>query len=116
MNTVQESATKTQLVILSGVGVFAAAISYAAISLIGTTYPTPTELLNLGASPTTEERASAMAAQLAANCGNGIIWVGAVGAILGGLLALTTGLLRSIGTRTAIGVVVGVLLLSLIHI
>lgn len=93
--------------IMSVTGVVAAVVCYFAINAVGVTYPTPESLMNLGATPTPEERATAMADQLIADVGNGTVWLGVCGAILGGLLALTIGLLQGKGARSLIGAIAG---------
>ncbi|MFY9252535.1 MAG: hypothetical protein WAO83_03705 [Fuerstiella sp.] len=70
-------------------GCAATAIGYAIASSFGSPYPTPSELLNLGAAPTEEERAIAMSAKLAADQGNAMVWLGIAGAILGSIIAAT---------------------------
>ncbi len=88
--------------------VLAASLCYATVGFIGKVYPTPPELLNLGASPTDAERAAAMSAKLAADSGNATAWMGLTGAILGAVFALTIGWLRRAGARTALGIIAGI--------
>lgn len=90
-------------------GAVAAAICVFAISSVGDIYPIPQEVLNLGAAPTEAERAAAGQAQRAVDTGNAMVWLGMTGAILGGVLALSTGLLHRAGMKTALGTAVGIL-------
>lgn len=97
-----------RLFVMIVVGVVASLISFFAVGAIGTVYPTAIELMNLGAAPTDEERATAMAAQLAVNQGNAQIQLGAIGAILGAIIPLALGWLRGAKAKTAIGVITGI--------
>ena len=90
-------------------GVLAAGMSYFAVNSIGLVYPIPQEVLSLGAAPTTEERAAATAAQLAADSGNAMVWLGVTGAVFGAVLALSIGVLRRAGTKAALGAIAGIL-------
>lgn len=87
----------------------ATALSYVVVAGIGDVYPTPPEVLNLGGRPSEAELAAANSARRAADSGNAMVWLGACGAILGGMLSLSNGLLRRAGSKTFIGVVVGIL-------
>lgn len=99
-----------RFLVIIAAGVLATGSCYVAVNSIGLIYPTPSELLNLGATPTAEERAVAMAAKLGADRGNAMVALGTSGAILGGILALTLGYLRRAGRQTVIGTVAGILL------
>lgn len=95
---------------VTSAGIVAAIVSYFTIISIGIVYPTPPELLNLGATPTVEERDIATAAMIRADSGNCMIWVGTAGAILAGLVVLLSGVLFRSGRRTPIATVAAVLL------
>jgi hypothetical protein len=96
----EESKLTPILMILASV--IAAGLGYAVASGVGNVYPTPPELLNLGAAPTDEERAIAMAAKLKADQANAMIMLGIVGAVWGTILSACAGWLRSVGKRTFI--------------
>lgn len=81
-------------------GIVATAGSFAILQSIGLVYPTPPEWMNLGAAPTPEQLVVAKAAKLKADSGNGMVWLGIAGAVLGGLLILASGLLAGSGRRT----------------
>ena len=98
-----------QIVGMVVAGAVAATICVFAISSVGDVYPIPQEVLNLGATPTEAERAAAGQAQRAADTGNAMVWLGMTGAILGGVLALSTGLLHRAGMKIALGTGVGIL-------
>jgi hypothetical protein len=87
----------------------ATAVCYTTVAGIGNVYPTPPEVLSLGGRPTEAERAAASAAQRAANTGNAMVWLGVCGAILGGMLSLSNGLLQRAGSKAAISAVAGIL-------
>ena len=93
-----------------GGAILATLLSYTALSSIGTVYPTPPEVLSLGATPTPEERVTASAAQLVVDLDNASIWLAVIGAIFGAILPLIACLVRHSGKRTLIGVVAGILL------
>lgn len=85
----------------------ATVVCYTAVASIGEVYPTPPELLNLGGRPTEAELATARAAQRVASSGNAMVWLGICGAVLGGILSLSNGVLQRAGSKTAIGTVAG---------
>lgn len=87
----------------------ATAVCYTAVAGIGDVYPTPPEVLSLGGRPTEAERAAASAAQLAANMGNAMVWLGVCGAILGGMLSLSNGMIQRAGAKAAIGALSGII-------
>lgn len=95
-------------------GIAAACLSYFILSSVGKVYPTPPELMQLGAAPTPEERATAMAAKLKADSGNGMIWLGTAGAVLGGLLILASGLLMRSGRNTVTACLAAIVLTGLL--
>lgn len=104
-----QAGTALRLTAMLGAAFLATCVCYFALSSIGTVYPTPPEIINLGAAPTPEEFAAANAAKLKADSGNAMIWLGTAGAIIGALLALTSGLLRRSGVRTLLSVAAGIL-------
>ncbi|MEP3480023.1 MAG: hypothetical protein ABJZ55_12305 [Fuerstiella sp.] len=106
----QPTAAWIRFVGVTSAGIAAAIASYFVLSSIGIVYPTPPELMNLGATPTAEERAIATAAKVRADSGNGMIWLGTAGAILGGLVVLLSGLLSGSGRRTPIATIAAVIL------
>lgn len=108
----EPTAAWLQFVVLVAGGVVAAIISYLLITSIAKVFPTPPELLNLGAAPTAEERAVAMTAKLNADRGNGMVWLALAAGILGGTFALLAGLLQKLGQRTAFAAIAGVVAAS----
>jgi hypothetical protein len=88
----------------------AAAASLAAIERVGEVYQVPDEIKNQGGNLSAEAQAAANAANFAALSGNATLWLGISGAILAGLLALTTGLLRRAGARSLAGLAAGIVL------
>ncbi|NQV23333.1 MAG: hypothetical protein HQ518_03105 [Rhodopirellula sp.] len=90
-------------------GAVATSLAYTAVAGVGDVHLLPEEFMNLGGMPTPEEMAAANAAQFATNTGNAMVWLGITGAILGGVLALATGLLRRAGMGIVIGTVAGIL-------
>jgi len=89
-------------------GAVATGISYAAVASVGELYQIPQELLVLGM-PSAEELDAIAAAGVVANTGNAMVWLAITGAILGGVLALVSGLLRRAGKGIAIGMVAAIL-------
>lgn len=90
-------------------GAVAAGISYAAVASVGELYQIPQELLDLPGMPSATELAAIDAAAIAADTGNAMTWLAITGAVLGGILALVSGLLRRAGKGIAIGMVVAIL-------
>ncbi len=87
----------------------ATAVCYSVVAGIGEVYPTPPEVLNLGGRPTEAELAAARAAQRVASSGNAMVWLGICGAVLGGILSLSNGLLQRAGAKALIGAVTGII-------
>jgi hypothetical protein len=87
----------------------ATAVCYSVVVGIGEVYPTPPEVLNLGGRPTEAELAAARAAQRVVDSGNAMVWLGICGAVLGGILSLSNGLLKRAGSRAAIGALAGMI-------
>lgn len=93
-----------------GGALLATGVCYFALGAVGIAYPTPPEVLNLGAMPTPEERATADAAKLVADSGNAMTSLGYTGAIIGAVLALISGLLRRSGLRVVLSAIAGLVL------
>lgn len=91
------------------VSVVATAVCYFVVAGIGEVYPPPPELLNLGGRPSAADFAAARSAQRIANSGNAMVWLGSCGALLGGILSLSNGVLQRAGAKTAIGAVAGMI-------
>ena len=108
--TMNTAGAPVRVMAVLGGAVVATLLSYIALNSIGTVYPTPPEVLNLGATPTPEERAAASAAKLVVDRANASIWLAAVGAVFGAILPLIACLLRHSGRRTLAGVTGGILL------
>jgi hypothetical protein len=87
--------------------VVATILCYAVVASIGEVYLVPDDALDLGSRPTEAALAAAGVAQRAADTGNAMTWLGVSGVLLGGVLALTSGLLQRAGTKAAIGAVAG---------
>lgn len=88
----------------------ATATCYFTLAATGNIYPTPPEVLSLGAAPTPEEYTAASSAQLTADTGNAVVWFGLIGAIIAAVFALMSGLVRRSGTRVILAVCSGIIL------
>lgn len=102
--TVHPAVRICSMIVAGGV---AAAVCSFAIGAVGEFYPTPQEVLSLGAAPTDAERAAAGAAKRVADTGNAMAWLAICGAIMGGLLSLTTGIVQRAGAKSVVGTLAG---------